>query len=224
MISVAIDGPAGAGKSTVAKAAAEKLGFIYVDTGALYRAIGLKFSNCGYDRDSDMPIDGILSNTKIDIAFENGEQHVYLDGKDVSSLIRTPEASMMASAVSSKPEVRAFLLEMQRELARKNNVIMDGRDIGTVVLPNAQVKIFLTASVRERALRRYRELTEKGMKVELFEIEEDIKTRDYNDSHREIAPLKPAEDSILADTTGNNLEESTRMVVKIIKDKLGAEL
>lgn len=224
MISVAIDGPAGAGKSTVAKAAAEKLGFIYVDTGALYRAIGLKFSNCGYDRDSDMPIDGILSNTKIDIAFENGEQHVYLDGKDVSSLIRTPEASMMASAVSSKPEVRAFLLEMQRELARKNNVIMDGRDIGTVVLPNAQVKIFLTASVRERALRRYRELTEKGMKVELFEIEEDIKTRDYNDSHREIAPLKPAEDSILADTTGNNLEESTQMVVKIIKDKLGAEL
>lgn len=224
MISVAIDGPAGAGKSTVAKAAAEKLGFIYVDTGALYRAIGLKFSNCGYDRDSDMPIDGILSNTKIDIAFENDEQHVYLDGKDVSSLIRTPEASMMASAVSSKPEVRAFLLEMQRELARKNNVIMDGRDIGTVVLPNAQVKIFLTASVRERALRRYRELTEKGMKVELFEIEEDIKTRDYNDSHREIAPLKPAEDSILADTTGNNLEESTQMVVKIIKDKLGAEL
>lgn len=224
MISVAIDGPAGAGKSTVAKAAAEKLGFIYVDTGALYRAIGLKFSNCGYDRDSDMPIDGILNNTKIDIAFENGEQHVYLDGKDVSSLIRTPEASMMASAVSSKPEVRAFLLEMQRELARKNNVIMDGRDIGTVVLPNAQVKIFLTASVRERALRRYRELMEKGMKVELFEIEEDIKTRDYNDSHREIAPLKPAEDSILADTTGNNLEESTQMVVKIIKDKLGAEL
>lgn len=224
MISVAIDGPAGAGKSTVAKAAAEKLGFIYVDTGALYRAIGLKFTECGYDRDSDMPIDGILSNTKIDIAFENGEQHVYLDGKDVSSLIRTPEASMMASAVSSKPEVRAFLLEMQRELARKNNVIMDGRDIGTVVLPNAQVKIFLTASVRERALRRYRELTEKGMKVELFEIEEDIKTRDYNDSHREIAPLKPAEDSILADTTGNNLEESTQMVVKIIKDKLGAEL
>ena len=224
MISVAIDGPAGAGKSTVAKAAAEKLGCIYVDTGALYRAIGLKFSNCGYDRDSDMPIDGILNNTKIDIAFENGEQHVYLDGKDVSSLIRTPEASMMASAVSSKPEVRAFLLEMQRELARKNNVIMDGRDIGTVVLPNAQVKIFLTASVRERALRRYRELMEKGMKVELFEIEEDIKTRDYNDSHREIAPLKPAEDSILADTTGNNLEESTQMVVKIIKDKLGAEL
>lgn len=224
MISVAIDGPAGAGKSTVAKAAAEKLGFIYVDTGALYRAIGLKFSNCGYDRDSDMPIDGILSNTKIDIVFENGEQHVYLDGKDISSLIRTPEASMMASAVSSKPEVRAFLLEMQRELARKNNVIMDGRDIGTVVLPNAQVKIFLTASVRERALRRYRELTEKGMKVELSEIEEDIKTRDYNDSHREIAPLKPAEDSILADTTGNNLEESTQMVVKIIKDKLGAEL
>lgn len=224
MISVAIDGPAGAGKSTVAKAAAEKLGFIYVDTGALYRAIGLKFTECGYDRDSDMPTDSILGGTKIDIAFADGEQHVYLDGKDVSSLIRTPEASMMASAVSSKPEVRAFLLEMQRELARKNNVIMDGRDIGTVVLPNAQVKIFLTASVHERALRRYRELTEKGMKVELSEIEEDIKTRDYNDSHREIAPLKPAEDSILADTTGNNLEESTQMVVKIIKDKLGAEL
>lgn len=224
MISVAIDGPAGAGKSTVAKAAAEKLGFIYVDTGALYRAIGLKFTECGYDRDSDLPTGSILGGTKIDIAFADGEQHVYLDGKDVTSLIRTPEASMMASAVSSKPEVRAFLLEMQRELARKNNVIMDGRDIGTVVLPNAQVKIFLTASVHERALRRYRELTEKGMKVELSEIEEDIKTRDYNDSHREIAPLKPAEDSVLADTTGNNLEESTQMVVKIIRDKLGAEL
>ena len=224
MISVAIDGPAGAGKSTVARAAAEKLGFIYVDTGALYRAIGLKFKECGYDRDSDMPTDSILGGTKIDIAFADGEQHVYLDGKDVSSLIRTPEASMMASAVSSKPEVRAFLLEMQRELARKNNVIMDGRDIGTVVLPNAQVKIFLTASVHERALRRYRELTEKGMKVELSEIEEDIKTRDYNDSHREIAPLKPAEDSVLADTTGNTLEESAQMVVKIIRDKLGAEL
>ena len=208
----------------MAKAAAEKLGFIYVDTGALYRAIGLKFTECGYDRDSDMQTDSILGGTKIDIAFTDGEQHVYLDGKDVSSLIRTPEASMMASAVSSKPEVRAFLLEMQRELARKNNVIMDGRDIGTVVLPNAQVKIFLTASVHERALRRYRELTEKGMKVELSEIEEDIKTRDYNDSHREIAPLKPAEDSVLADTTGNNLEESTQMVVKIIRDKLGAEL
>ena len=186
MISVAIDGPAGAGKSTVAKAAAEKLGFIYVDTGALYRAIGLKFTECGYDRDSDMPTDSILGGTKIDIAFADGEQHVYL--------------------------------------ARKNNVIMDGRDIGTVVLPNAQVKIFLTASVHERALRRYRELTEKGMKVELSEIEEDIKTRDYNDSHREIAPLKPAEDSVLADTTGNTLEESAQMVVKIIKDKLGAEL
>lgn len=224
MISVAIDGPAGAGKSTVARAAAEKLGFIYVDTGALYRAIGLKFTECGYDRDSDMPTDSILGGTKIDIAFADGEQHVYLDGKDVSSLIRTPEASMMASAVSSKPEVRAFLLEMQRELARKNNVIMDGRDIGTVVLPNAQVKIFLTASVHERALRRYRELTEKGMKVELSEIEEDIKTRDYNDSHREIAPLKPAEDSVLADTTGNNLEESAQMVVKIIRDKLGDSL
>ena len=221
MISVAIDGPAGAGKSTVARAAAQKLGYIYVDTGALYRAIGLKFKECGYDPDSDAEVDGILANTDIKIEFKDSVQHVLLDGRDVSDLIRTPEASMMASAVSSKPEVRAFLLEMQRKLARENNVIMDGRDIGTVVLPNAQVKIFLTASVSERAMRRYKELTLKGMDVELSQIEEDIKIRDYNDSHREIAPLKPAPDSVTADTTGKKLEESAEMVVNIIKGKLG---
>lgn len=221
MISVAIDGPAGAGKSTVAKAAAEKLGFIYADTGALYRAIGLKFKESGYNPETDNNIDEILSKTDIKIEFKNSVQYVLLDGRDVSDLIRTPEASMMASAVSSKPEVRAFLLEMQRKIARENNVIMDGRDIGTVVLPNAQVKIFLTASVSERAMRRYKELKLKGMDVELSQIEEDIKTRDYNDSHREIAPLKPAEDSVIADTTGKKLEESADMVVNIIKEKLG---
>ena len=163
MINVAIDGPAGAGKSTIARCAAEKLGYIYVDTGALYRAVGLKFSKTGADISSDKDIERVLSGTAVDIRFSGGEQHVFLDGEDVSGLIRTPEASMMASAVSAKPAVRAFLLEMQRQLARENNVIMDGRDIGTVVLPNADVKIFLTASVKVRAERRFRELTERKL-------------------------------------------------------------
>ncbi|MBO5019719.1 MAG: (d)CMP kinase, partial [Clostridia bacterium] len=146
MISVAIDGPAGAGKSTISKQAAKTLGFIYVDTGALYRAVGLKFSRLGFDTELNCDIEKILETTTVDIRFVDGVQHVFLDDEDVSELIRTPEASMMASAVSAKPPVRAFLLEMQRKLARENNVLMDGRDIGTVVLPDATVKIFLTAS------------------------------------------------------------------------------
>lgn len=220
MVSIAIDGPAGAGKSSVAKAAAKRLGFIYVDTGALYRTIGLKFSRLGFDTELNCDIEKVLSDTDIKIAFVDGEQRVLLDGEDVSDLIRTPEASMMASAVSAKPPVRAFLLEMQRKLARENNVLMDGRDIGTVVLPDATVKIFLTASVEERAQRRYKELTEKGMEVSYQSIYDDIVKRDYNDSHREIAPLKPAEDSVLADTSGNTVEQSVDMLVKIIDERL----
>ena len=220
MISIALDGPAGAGKSTLAKGAAKALGFIYVDTGALYRAVGLKFSKAGYDTTLDCDVESILAETDVDIKFIDGVQHVMLDGEDVSDLIRTPEASMMASAVSAKPPVRAFLLEMQRKLARENNVLMDGRDIGTVVLPNATVKIFVTASVEERANRRYKELCEKGMDVKYEDIYNDIETRDYQDSHREIAPLKPAEDSIIFDTTGNTLEESLDNLIKIIKEKI----
>ena len=151
MISVAIDGPAGAGKSSISRIAAKRLGFIYVDTGALYRAVGLKFSLSGADTALNCDIDGILADTSVDIRFKDGEQRVYLDGRDVSNEIRTPAASMMASAVSAKPQVRAFLLEMQRKLARENNVVMDGRDIGTGVLPNAKVKIYLTASAEVRA-------------------------------------------------------------------------
>lgn len=220
MISVAIDGPAGAGKSSISKALAKRLKFIYVDTGALYRAIGLKFLRKGIDTKLECDIPAVLKTTKIDIKFLNGEQRVFLDDEDVSELIRTPDASMMASAVSAKPPVREFLLEMQRKNARENNVIMDGRDIGTVVLPDATVKIFLTASVERRAYRRYLELQEKGSKATYEEVLEDMKVRDYNDSHRAIAPLKPAQDSVTVDTTELNLEESIETLYNIVKEKM----
>lgn len=218
-ISVAIDGPAGAGKSSISRLAAKRLGFIYVDTGALYRAVGLKFSLLGVDTALDCDIDGILADTTVDIRFKDGEQRVYLDGRDVSSEIRTPAASMMASAVSARPQVRAFLLEMQRKLARENNVVMDGRDIGTVVLPNAKVKIYLTASAEIRAERRLKELKEKGENVTFKEVYDDMVKRDYDDMHREIAPLKQAEDAVLADTTDCNLEESVELILKIVNEK-----
>ena len=222
MINVAIDGPAGAGKSTLARSIAKELGYIYVDTGALYRAVGLKFSRNGADTNLKCDIEGILKKTDVDIVFVGDEQRVFLDGEDVSGEIRTPEASMMASAASAVPVVRAFLLELQRRLARENNVVMDGRDIGTVILPNAQVKIFLTASPEARAQRRFLELEEKGIKTTFDEVLADMKQRDYNDSHREIAPLKPAEDSVLADTTELTLDESRALLLKIINDKIGA--
>ena len=218
MISIAIDGPAGAGKSTLSRKLAENLGFIYVDTGALYRTVGLKFSNAGADTTLDCDIEGILSQTTVDIRFVNGEQRVFLDGNDVSDDIRTPTASMMASAVSAKPPVRAFLLEMQRKLATKNNVVMDGRDIGTVVLPDATVKIYLTASAEARANRRYKELIEKGTTVTYKEVYDDMVQRDYNDMNREIAPLKQADDAVLADTSDCNLEESLELLLKIVKE------
>ncbi len=221
MISVAIDGPAGAGKSTISRTAAKELGFIYVDTGALYRAVGLKFLNDGYNTDLLCDIDAVLADTKVDIRFIDGEQRVFLGDEDVSEKIRTPEVSMMASAVSAKPEVRAYLLEMQRRLARENNVLMDGRDIGTVVLPDATVKIFLTASAEDRANRRYKELIEKGQEVTFEEVYEDMVKRDYNDSHRAIAPLKPADDAVIADTTGNEFEQSLALILKIVREKAG---
>ena len=201
MINIAIDGPAGAGKSSLSRKLAANLGYIYVDTGALYRAVGLKFSRLGFDTKLEGDIAKVLKSTVVDIKFVNEEQRVFLDDSDVSDLIRTPEASMMASAVSAKPEVRAYLLDMQRNLAKNNNVVMDGRDIGTVVLPDAKVKIFLTADVEERARRRLLELEQKGEKVTFEEVLSDMKQRDYNDSHRAIAPLKQAEDAVLADTT-----------------------
>ena len=218
MISIAIDGPAGAGKSTISRKAAEILGYIYVDTGALYRTVGLKFSKLGISDELDCDIEDVLQKTTVDIRFVNGEQRVFLDGNDVSEEIRTPEASKMASVVSKKASVRAFLLEMQRKLARENNVIMDGRDIGTVVLPDATVKIYLTASAESRAKRRYKELIEKGMSVTYEDVYNDMVERDFNDMNREIAPLKQADDAVVADTTNCDLNESIELILNLIKE------
>lgn len=220
MFNVAIDGPAGAGKSTIARAAAKELSFIYVDTGALYRAIAFNCVRNGAIGDNEKIIE-LLKSTDVKLDFdENGAQCVFLNGEDVSSLIRTPEISMGASAVSAIPEVRAFLLDLQRSIARENNVIMDGRDIGTVVLPNADVKIFLTASPECRAERRYKELIEKGESVTYDDVLADVNQRDYQDSHREIAPLKPSDNSVIADTTGKSLQESTNLIINIIKEEM----
>lgn len=220
MISIAIDGPGGAGKSTIAKALAKKLGFIYVDTGALYRAIGLYMINNGVDLKNAAAVTEKLDEVKVELKYVNGEQRVLLCGDDVSEDIRKPEVSMAASDVSAIPAVRDFLLGLQRKMASENNVIMDGRDIGTVVLPNAQIKLFLTASAEERAMRRYKELIEKGKKVEYETVYKELCERDYQDSHREVAPLKPADDSTIIDTTGNNLEKSVQVLTDFILPKL----
>lgn len=217
MINVAIDGPAGAGKSTIAKAAAKALGYIYVDTGALYRTVALGAVRAGV-LESDDGIAALLPNLQVELKFVDGRQHVYLNGEDVSDLIRTPEISMGASKVSAVPAVRAFLLDLQRDLAKKNNVIMDGRDIATVVLPNAQVKIFLSATPECRARRRYKELVEKGQTVTYEDVLADVNRRDYQDSHREIAPLKPSADSIMADTSELDLQQSTDLIINIIRE------
>ena len=220
VINVAIDGPAGAGKSTVSRAAAKSVGYIYVDTVALYRAVGVNALRKGIDTKNKTAVAESLKDISVDLVFENGEQKVLLNGENVSVEIRTPPASMAASDVSAVPEVRAFLFDLQRDIAARNNCIMDGRDIGTVVLPDAKVKIFLTASPEERAMRRYKELIEKGTQVEYKDVLDELIQRDYNDSHREIAPLKPAEDSVMLDTTGMNLEESVNEIIRIIKEKM----
>lgn len=220
-IAVAIDGPAGAGKSTISKSAAKELGFIYVDTGALYRTVGLAASRKNVEPVQGEEVNNLLDSIKVELTFnDKGEQVVLLDGEDVSAFIRTPEASMMASKISAIPEVRAYLLDLQRNMATTNNVIMDGRDIGTVVLPNAEVKIFLTATPEARATRRYKELVEKGIDVKYDDILQDVITRDYNDSHREIAPLKQADDAVLADTTEIDLQGSIDLIVSIIKERM----
>ena len=221
MKAVAIDGPAGAGKSTISKRLAKELGYIYVDTGALYRAIGLFALRHGADIHDSAAIVGLLAGVEIDLRFVGLEQRVFLCGEDVSDLIRTEAVSMAASAVSALPQVRDFLMETQRGLARRNNVVMDGRDIGTVVLPDADCKIFLTASPEERARRRYDELVAKGVAANYEVVLEDLKKRDYNDSHRETAPLKLAEDGIEVDTTGLSLEGSVQKVIDTAKAKLG---
>ncbi len=218
MINVAIDGPAGAGKSTIAKAAAKELGYIYVDTGALYRTIALSAVNSGVIDNEEETVK-MLDSIEVKLGFaEDGTQCVYLNGEDVSAKIRTPEISMGASKVSAIPKVREFLLDLQRNIAKENNVIMDGRDIATVVLPDANPKIFLFASPECRAERRYKELIEKGETVSYEEVLADVNQRDYQDSHREIAPLKPTEESIMADTSSLTLEESIELIINTIKE------
>lgn len=221
IINVAIDGPAGAGKSTVARAAAKELGYIYVDTGALYRAVGVNALRNNIDTTDAAAVSATLDKITVELKFADGVQQVLLNGENVSEEIRTPDASMAASNVSAIPAVRAFLFDLQKNIAKENNCLMDGRDIGTVVLPDAQVKIFLTASAEKRAKRRYDELIAKGAKVEYNTVLEELIQRDYNDSHREVAPLKPAEDSILVDTSDLSLEESIDKVVSTIKEKIG---
>ncbi len=218
---VAIDGPNGAGKSSVARALAAKLGCVYVDTGALYRAIGLHVERCGADPDSAEQVAEILHDAKVELRYAEEGQRVYLNGEDVSGLIRTPKASIYASKVSKIPEVRAALLGIQRDMATHQSVVMDGRDIGTVVLPSAEVKIFLTASPEVRAKRRYLELIEKGENTTLEEVLNDLIWRDKNDSEREIAPLRPAEDSVLVDTSELDFEQSVAAVEKVVSERTG---
>lgn len=220
-IAIAIDGPAGAGKSTIAKMAAKELGFIYVDTGALYRAIGLYAYRKGVAADDREAVNALLAEISVELSFnDKGEQIVLLNGEDVSGLIRTPEISMMASAVSAIPEVRAFLLDTQRNMAHTKNVIMDGRDIGTVVLPDAKLKIFLYASPECRARRRYDELKEKGMDIVYEDVLKDVIDRDYADSHRDIAPLKPADDAVMVDTSGEDRDTSIQRLLKIMREHI----
>lgn len=216
-IKIAIDGPAGAGKSTIAKAVAKELHFIYIDTGAMYRAVGVAALRRGIDPTNAEAVSGILDQIQINIKHMAGEQQVYLNGENVSAEIRTPEASVAASDVAVIPAVRLKLVELQRQLAQSENVIMDGRDIGTYVLPDAQIKIFLTASVEARAQRRYKELLEKGISTSFEDVKSDMIYRDQNDSSREFAPLKPAADSILVDSTNWSLEETIKQILQIVE-------
>lgn len=220
MIAVAIDGPAGAGKSTIARKVSEEIGFIYVDTGALYRTIGYYAILHNIDPEDKDKISACLDNIKITLKFNQGKQCVFIGDIDVSDKIRTPEISMAASAVSAIPSVRKFLLDLQKNLALENNVIMDGRDIGTVVLPNADIKIFLTASFEERAKRRYADLKIKDKDIKFQDVLNDIKQRDFNDINREIAPLKPADDAIIVDTTGESLEQSVSRLSSLIRERI----
>jgi cytidylate kinase len=219
-ISIAIDGPSGAGKSTLAKSLAARLGYLYVDTGAIYRTIGYYAFSNGIDPKDENTVVASLPEIRVEMTYgDDGLQHMLLNGADVTKEIRLPEISMYASAVSAHPGVRAFLLEMQRQLARTNNVIMDGRDIGTVVLPDAKVKVYLTASSEERARRRCLELEQRGTPEPFEKVLKEIEERDWNDSHRAVAPLRQAEDAVLLDTTELNFEQSEEALLKIIEEK-----
>lgn len=223
MINVAMDGPVGAGKSSVARECAKRLGFIYVDTGALYRAIGLYCTRNGIEmsvENEPTVKKAVEDGVSLEIKLEAGTQLVFMNGENVSEEIRLPEISMAASAVSAIPAVRRFLLDIQRSVAAKNNVIMDGRDIGTVILPNADVKIFITAAPEIRAKRRYDELIAKGVDVRFDDVLSDLNKRDHNDSHRAEAPLKQADDAILLDTSALDFEQTVNEVIRLVKSKM----
>lgn len=212
---IAIDGPAGAGKSTISKLAAKRLGYVYIDTGAMYRSVGLAALNAGVSTNSESGLAEIIDDIDIEIINSDGAQRFFLNGSDVTEKIREPEVSVAASNVATIPAVRLKLVELQRKMAENGNVIMDGRDIGTYVLPDAELKIFLTASVDERARRRFEELRQKGADVDFEEVKRDIEYRDKNDSEREFAPLKPAQDSIILDCTDLSIEEVTDRIIKL---------
>lgn len=219
--SVAMDGPSGAGKSTIAKAAAKALDFVYLDTGAIYRTVAWHITMLGIGPKDTDHVPALLDDANIDIRFLEDGQHMILNGKDITGEIRTPEISACASQVAAQPAVRDFLLDIQRNLAKNHNIIMDGRDIGTVVLPNASLKIYLTASPEKRAQRRYEEYLQKGQKATYEEVLADQKKRDYDDMHRKIAPLKKAKDAVEVDTTELSVEESINTVVALMREKLG---
>ena len=218
---VAIDGPSGAGKSTLSQSVAKELNFIYVDTGAIYRTIGYYVWQKGIDPTKREDVTALLPELKITMAYEDGLQRMYLNGEDVTEQIRLPEVSMYTSRVATIPEVRTFLMDMQRDIAKTHNVVMDGRDIGTVVLPDADVKIYLTASAEERAKRRYRELKQRGTPLDYGVLLVEIEERDYTDSHRAVAPLKPAEGAVTVDTTDLPFEESLQLLLGIIRERTG---
>lgn len=220
MISVAIDGPSGAGKSSMARRLAADLGYTYVDTGAMYRAIGLFARRAGADTKDAAAVEALLPRIKLDIRLQDGAQHILLNGEDVTEAVRAEEIGMAASDVSAHPAVRSFLLETQRDLAASRDVLMDGRDIGTVVLPNATVKIYLTASADARARRRLAELLEKGRQTDYATVLADIEQRDYQDTHRAVAPLRRAEDAVLVDTSDIGIEESFALLKKTILEHI----
>lgn len=219
---VAIDGPSGAGKSTLARSVSEELGFVYVDTGAIYRTIGYHIWQKGLKPTDREAVMVLLPELDVSMSYdENGLQRMQLNGEDVTEQIRLPEVSLYASHVAAMPEVRAFLLQMQQDIAEQHSVVMDGRDIGTVVLPDADVKIFLTASAEERAKRRYRELKQRGTPLDYGVLLVEIEERDYIDSHRSVAPLRPAEDAVTLDTSELTFEESRQKLLEIIKEQTG---
>mgnify|MGYP004720485703 FL=1 len=221
MISIAIDGPSGAGKSTMARKVAAELNYLYVDTGAIYRSVSLYAYRAGVDKNDSEKIVSLLPEIHIDMQYQaDGIQHMILNGEDVTDAIRQNEVSLYTSAVAAIPAVRAFLLDLQRNLAATHNVIMDGRDIGTVVLPNATVKIYLTASAEARAQRRWLDLLVKGDPIPLEQVLEDVQQRDYNDTHRDVAPLRQAEDAVLVDTTECDLEESYQLLLNTIRERI----